>query len=139
MMCRSGSRLPLKLEALSSKSEELSKLKNLLRASSFELRASNLGLIFMKTFYITTTLPYVNADPHIGFAFELISADIIARCKEILGYEVFFNTGTDEHGVKVYQKAKEEGKEPENYVDEYAEKFRRLKEPLGLLPDVNFI
>src|SRR3989338_7872561 len=136
MMCRSGSRLPLKLEALSSKSEELSKLKNLLRASSFELRASNLGLIFMKTFYITTTLPYVNADPHIGFAFELVSADIVARYKKLMGQDVFFNTGTDEHGVKVYERAKEEGKDPQVYTDEYTEKFKRLKDPLGLLPDI---
>src|SRR3989338_5917642 len=130
MMCRSGSRLPLKLEALSSKSEELSKLKNLLRASSFELRASNLGLIFMKTFYITTTLPYVNADPHIGFAFELVSADIIARFRKLLGDEVFFNTGTDEHGMKIYQKATEEGKDPQAYVDSYAKKFKQLQGPL---------
>ena len=92
-----------------------------------------------KTFYLTTTLPYVNADPHIGFAFELVSADIIARYKKLAGYEVFFNTGTDEHGVKVYQKAREEGKDPQSYTDEYAEKFRKLKEPLGLLPDINFI
>ena len=138
-MCRSGSRLPLKLEALSSKSEELSKLKNLLRASSFELRASNLGLIFMKTFYITTTLPYVNADPHIGFAFELVSADIIARFRKLLGDEVFFNTGTDEHGMKIYQKATEEGKDPQAYVDSYAKKFKQLQGPLGLLPDIHFI
>ncbi|MSU56434.1 MAG: methionine--tRNA ligase [Candidatus Taylorbacteria bacterium] len=93
----------------------------------------------MKTFYITTTLPYVNADPHIGFAFELISADIIARYKRLSGDEVFFNTGTDEHGTKVWEKAKEEGKDTQTYVDEYAEKFKKLREPLGLLPDVNFI
>ena len=93
----------------------------------------------MKTFYITTTLPYVNADPHIGFAFELISADIVARYKGLSGDEVFFNTGTDEHGTKVWEKAKEEGKDTQTYVDEYAEKFKKLREPLGLLPDINFI
>src|SRR3990167_3149508 len=79
-----------------------------------------------KPFYITTTLPYVNAAPHIGFAFELVSADIIARHKRLSGYEVFFNTGTDEHGVKVFRKAKEEGKDPQTYVDEYAKKYRAL-------------
>ena len=49
------------------------------------------------SFYITTTLPYVNSDPHIGFAMEIIRADVIARFKKLQGYEVFFNTGTDEH------------------------------------------
>ncbi len=53
-----------------------------------------------KLFIITTTLPYVNADPHVGFAMEAIRADVIARHKALMGYEVFFNTGTDEHGQK---------------------------------------
>ena len=92
-----------------------------------------------KPFYITTTLPYVNADPHIGFAFELVSADIIARYKKLQGHEVFFNTGTDEHGVKVYRKAMEEGKEPQSYVDEYAEKYRALITALGISSDIHFI
>lgn len=61
-------------------------------------------------FYITTTLPYVNAPPHIGFALEIVQADVIARYHSILGDDVFFNTGTDEHGLKVYQKALEEKK-----------------------------
>src|SRR6185312_2338291 len=50
-----------------------------------------------KPFYITTTLPYVNAEPHIGFAMEIIRADVIVRYKKLAGQEVFFNTGTDEH------------------------------------------
>jgi len=85
-----------------------------------------------KKFYITTTLPYVNAKPHIGFALEIVQADTIARYKKLIGYEVFFNTGTDEHGQKIYDKALEEGKDPQAYVDEYAEKFRVLKDVLGL-------
>lgn len=89
--------------------------------------------------YITTTLPYVNADPHIGFALELVQADIYARFRGMLGDTVFFNTGTDEHGLKLYQKAKEEGKEPQVYVDEYAAKFRTLKSTLNLHPDLHFI
>lgn len=92
-----------------------------------------------KAFYLTTTLPYVNADPHIGFAFEIVQADIIARYRALLGEEVFFNTGTDEHGLKIYRKALEEGKDPQKYVDEYAEKFRSLKEKLGLFDDLHFI
>ncbi|MFH1318738.1 MAG: class I tRNA ligase family protein, partial [Candidatus Omnitrophota bacterium] len=59
----------------------------------------------MNKFYITTTLPYVNAEPHIGFAAEIIRADVLARYKRQQGSEVFFNTGTDEHGLKIYRKA----------------------------------
>jgi methionyl-tRNA synthetase len=86
----------------------------------------------MKKFYITTTLPYVNAAPHVGFALEIIQADVIARHHAILGDEVFFNTGTDEHGLKIYQKAIEEKKDPQKYCDEYAAKFDLLKEKLNL-------
>ena len=92
-----------------------------------------------KPFYITTTLPYVNADPHIGFALEIVQADVIARYRALLGDEVFFNTGTDEHGIKIYRKAEEAGKETQVYVDEYAEKFRKLKEKLDLYPEMHFI
>lgn len=72
------------------------------------------------TFYITTTLPYINAAPHIGTAMEMIRADVIARYKRHVGYHVFFNTGTDEHGQKVYESAIAKGKTPQEYVDEYA-------------------
>lgn len=83
-------------------------------------------------FYITTTLPYVNAEPHIGFALEIIQADVVARHYRAKGADVVFNTGTDEHGVKIYRKAVEQGKEPQAYVDEYAAKFHVLKDVLGL-------
>ncbi|HEY4517403.1 MAG TPA: methionine--tRNA ligase [Candidatus Paceibacterota bacterium] len=92
-----------------------------------------------KKFYLTTTLPYVNADPHIGFALELVHADIIARYHTLQGEEVFFNTGTDEHGLKIYRNATAVGKDPQTYVDEYAAKFRRLPEALGVMPEVHFI
>lgn len=92
-----------------------------------------------KTFYITTTLPYVNAEPHLGHALEFVRADIIARYKKLMGFEVFFNTGTDEHGLKIYRKAQEQGKDPQVYVDEYAEKFKNFVRQLGMLPDLNFI
>jgi methionyl-tRNA synthetase len=92
----------------------------------------------MGKFYITTTLPYVNADPHIGFAMEIIRADVLARAHRAIGDEVFFNTGTDEHGQKIYQKAVEEGKDPKQYCDEYAAKFEKLKAALNLSYD-NFI
>jgi len=92
-----------------------------------------------KKFYITTTLPYVNAEPHIGFAMEIVYADIMARYRRELGDDVFFNTGTDEHGLKIYRKAIDEGKDPQAYVDEYAEKFKKLKEALNLSDDLHFI
>lgn len=86
----------------------------------------------MKRYSLTTTLPYVNSDPHIGFALEIIQADIIARHKRAEGYKVFFNTGTDEHGMKIDQAAMEQGKDTQAYVDEYAAKFDRLKQALNL-------
>jgi len=85
-----------------------------------------------KYFYITTTAPYVNADPHIGFALEIIQADVIARFKRLQGYDVAFGFGTDEHGIKIYQKAIEQKKDPLKYCDEYAKKFDDLKKMLNL-------
>jgi len=69
---------------------------------------------------------------------ELIQADVIARYHAQLGDEVVFNTGTDEHGVKIYSKAIEQGKDPQDYVDEYAEKFKNLVKVLNL-SSTNFI
>lgn len=86
----------------------------------------------MKNFYLTTTLPYVNAAPHIGFALEIVQADVIARYKRLQGFDVFFNFGTDEHGLKIYRKAQEEKKDPQKYCDEYAAKFDALKKGLNL-------
>jgi methionyl-tRNA synthetase len=83
-------------------------------------------------YYITTTLPYVNAEPHIGFALEIIQADAIARYHKLLGEEVVFNFGTDEHGQKIYQKALDAQKDPQEYCDEYAAKFDALKKALNL-------
>ncbi|KKU03967.1 methionine--tRNA ligase [Candidatus Giovannonibacteria bacterium RIFCSPHIGHO2_12_44_12] len=85
----------------------------------------------MAKFYITTTLPYVNAPPHIGFALELVQADIIARYHRFLGDEVAFNTGTDEHGMKIYRNALRENKDPKDYVDEYVKRFESLKTALN--------
>ena len=86
----------------------------------------------MNKFYLTTTLPYVNADPHIGFALEIIHGDILARYHRIIGDEVVFNTGTDEHGQKIYKKALEESKDIKKYVDEHATNFEKLKPALNL-------
>lgn len=86
----------------------------------------------MAKYYITTTLPYVNAEPHLGFAMEIVQADIVARYHRLLGDEVIFNTGTDEHGIKIHKAALEQGKNPQSYVDEYAAKFDDLKKYLNL-------
>src|SRR3990167_9132221 len=86
----------------------------------------------MSKFYITTTTPYVNADPHIGFALEIVQVDVLTRFHRLKGDEIFFNTGTDEHGQKIYQKALEAGKDPQKYFDEYAAKFDNLKSSLNL-------
>lgn len=85
--------------------------------------------------YITTTLPYVNADPHVGFALEIIQADILARFWRLTGDDVFFSTGTDEHGQKIFQKAEEEGKDVQAYVDHFAGEFQKLGEALNLSHD----
>ncbi len=92
----------------------------------------------MGNFYITTTLPYVNAKPHIGFAMEIVRADARARLHRLIGDEVFFNTGTDEHGQKIYNEAVKAGQTPKEYVDVWAAKFELLKEALNLSYD-NFI
>jgi methionyl-tRNA synthetase len=92
-----------------------------------------------KAFYITTTLPYVNADPHVGFGAEIIRADIVARAKILQGYEVFFNTGTDEHGQKLFDEAKKNNEDVKLYVDRFAERFKGLKDLLGLYDGIHFI
>lgn len=86
-------------------------------------------------FYITTTLPYVNAKPHIGFAVEIIRADAIARFQRKIGKNVFFNTGTDEHGVKIYQKALELGISTQEFVDTISQSFKELAEILNIKYD----
>ncbi|KKT75793.1 MAG: Methionyl-tRNA synthetase [Microgenomates group bacterium GW2011_GWA2_44_7] len=83
-------------------------------------------------FYLTTTLPYVNAEPHIGFALEIVQADAVARYKRLEENDVIFNFGTDEHGLKIYRKALEQNKNPQKYCDEYAAKFDDLKNALNL-------
>jgi methionyl-tRNA synthetase len=75
-------------------------------------------------FYITTAIDYVNSEPHIGHAYQKIIADVLARWNKLLGKEVFFLTGTDEHGQKIANSAKEAGKNPKDFVDSLSKKFR---------------
>jgi methionyl-tRNA synthetase len=85
-----------------------------------------------KKFYITTSIPYVNAKPHIGFALELIQADVLTRYHRLLGDETFFLTGTDEHGSKVPKAAEKAGKELPEFVNEISGKFRDLAQILDV-------
>lgn len=89
-------------------------------------------------FYVTTPIYYVNAKPHIGHAYTTVAADVLARFQRLQGREVFFLTGTDEHGLKIQKKAEEAGKEPQVFVDEIAEEFKGLWKKLNINYD-NFI
>ena len=76
---------------------------------------------FMKEkFYLTTAITYTSGKPHIGNTYESIFSDAIARFKRMQGFDVYFMTGTDEHGLKVEQKAAEKGVTPTQFVDEVA-------------------
>jgi methionyl-tRNA synthetase len=83
-------------------------------------------------YYVTTSIPYVNGEPHIGFAMELIMADVLARAARDQGKPVIFCTGTDEHGGKNSQKAEELKLTPKQYVDQVSEKFRSLQKLLDI-------
>lgn len=93
----------------------------------------------MSARYITTTLPYVNADPHIGFALEIVQADALVRTWRAASDDIFFNTGTDEHGQKIQEAAEKAGEDLQTFVDHYASEFRRLKGALGLDNELYFI
>lgn len=92
-----------------------------------------------KTLYLTTTLPYINAPLHTGHALEFIRADSIVRYKKLLGYDVYFNTGTDEHGVKIFEKAKGEGMLVQDFLDKNFKIFKEQIKIFGLIDDINFI
>lgn len=89
----------------------------------------------MNKFYITTAIAYVNAPPHIGHALELVQADSIARYQRLQGKDVYFLTGTDEHGTKMHRTAVEKGIEPQALADENAEHFRALTKLYGASND----
>lgn len=86
-------------------------------------------------FYITTSIAYTNAFPHIGFALELIQADVMARYQRLSAKDVFFLTGTDEHGQKIVKAAEKVGKSPEDFCGEISAQFKKLKDVLNLSND----
>jgi methionyl-tRNA synthetase len=86
----------------------------------------------MAVFYVTTPLYYVNARPHIGSAYTTVAADVLARYHRLLGDDVFFLTGTDEHGQKIEQQAKEAGLTPRQLADSVVEEFKNTWKTLGI-------
>ncbi|OGZ26921.1 MAG: hypothetical protein A2365_02185 [Candidatus Nealsonbacteria bacterium RIFOXYB1_FULL_40_15] len=83
-------------------------------------------------YYITTSIPYANAFPHIGFALEIVQADVLARYNREGGKEVFFLTGTDEHGLKIKKAAEEKGLSAKEFTDQVSGKFRELCSVLNI-------
>ena len=91
-----------------------------------------------KNFYVTTAIAYPNSKPHLGHALEIIQADVVARFHRLLGKDVFFQTGTDEHGLKNWQTAQKQGKEVIEFLDANVNVFRDLYKKLNISYD-NFI
>jgi len=89
----------------------------------------------MKKYYLTTPIYYVNAAPHIGHAYTTIAADTIRRFQRMRGYDVVLTTGTDEHGAKVANSAKAQGKTPKEFTDLISAEFEQQWNQLGVTPD----
>ncbi len=88
-----------------------------------------------KSFYMTTAIAYASAKPHIGNTYEAIMSDVLARYKRARGYDVFFCTGTDEHGQKIENRAKESGITPKEYVDNVASEIRGIWDKMNVSYD----
>ena len=88
-----------------------------------------------KTFYITTAIAYVNGRPHLGHAYEVISTDVLARFKRLDGYDVYFVTGTDEHGQKVAKSAADAGMDPKSFCDQISSYFKEMDQLLNISYD----
>ena len=88
-----------------------------------------------QAFYVTTPIFYVNDSPHIGHAYNTVACDVLARFMRLDGHNVKFLTGTDEHGQKVENAAKKAGESPKDFVDRVSQRFRDLREPMGLTND----
>lgn len=86
-------------------------------------------------FYITTPIYYPSGNPHIGHCYTTVACDSIARYRRLQGRDVMFLTGTDEHGLKIEQKAAEEGVTPKQYVDKVVEKFKSLWQYMNISYD----
>ena len=90
----------------------------------------------MDKYYITTAIAYTSGKPHIGNCYDAVLADAIARFKKLQGYDVHFQTGTDEHGIKIQEKAEAAGITPKEYVDGISAEVKRIYDLLGVDYDV---
>ena len=88
-----------------------------------------------KVFYVTTPIYYVNASPHIGHAYTTIVGDVMARFYRMSGYDVFFMTGTDEHGDKIAEAARKNNETPKSFTDRISAQFRNLWPQLAVTND----
>lgn len=86
-------------------------------------------------YYVTTSIPYVNGEPHLGHALEFIMADVVARYARLEGKPVIFSIGTDEHGGKIAEKAAEQGVSPKEFADKMSQNFRALAKALNISND----
>lgn len=89
----------------------------------------------MSNYFVVTSIPYVNGEPHIGFAMELLYGDVLARRARQQGHEVIFSTGTDEHGGKIAEKAAELGLDPKTFTDQVSKRFQELGQLLNVSND----
>ncbi len=89
----------------------------------------------MSKYYVTTSIPYVNGEPHLGHAMEFVMADVLARAARARGDDTVFSTGTDEHGGKIAERATELNLEPQVFSDQMSQKFRDLIAALEVKPD----
>lgn len=117
------------LQTADEQAESLFFSKNLIVLDNINMFGKN------NKFYITTSIAYTNAPPHIGFALESLQADVLARYHKNSGKDVFFLTGTDEHGAKIKKAADKEKKDTKKFVDDIAKKFQNLKLVLNLSND----
>src|SRR3954465_1225939 len=86
-------------------------------------------------YYITTAIAYPNGAPHIGYGYEIITTDVLARFKRLDGYDVFFLTGTDEHGQKVEKAASDAGLAPQSFTDKVSADFKDMARAMGVSYD----
>src|SRR3989338_5407505 len=99
----------------------------MLLSTNIQKRMSN-----RSKFYLTSALPYVNSAPHMGHALEIVQADVVARYRRVLGDDVVFLTGADEHGAKIVRSAEHAGKAPQAFVDDQGQFFLKLLRELGI-------
>ena len=91
-----------------------------------------------KTYYVTTPIYYVNDAPHIGHAYTTLACDVLARFKRLDGYDVYFLTGTDEHGQKVEKSAEAAGVDPQAFTDQVSQNFRELADFMNFSINIVF-